>query len=76
LGRDFTHVTVRSVQTWRATLQQDVQHARKALGALLAGGLVFTPQKHDGERVYAFEGPGTVSKIIAGLALPTGIVTR
>jgi hypothetical protein len=37
-------------------------------------GLVFTPRERDGERYYDFECPGTVSKVIAGLALPTGVV--
>lgn len=36
----------------------------------------FTPQEDDQGRFYAFEGPGTISKIIAGLAPRTGIVTR
>ncbi len=61
---------------WQGMLRQETPEARRALRALLAGRLVFTPQERDGERLYRFEGPGTVSKIIAGLALPTGIVTR
>ena len=61
---------------WRTTLRQEIPQARKTLSALLAGRLVFTPHEREGERFYAFEGPGTVSKIIAGLALPSAMMTR
>jgi hypothetical protein len=44
--------------------------ARQALTALLAGRLIFTARERDGARYYEFEGPGTVSKIIEGLAAP------
>ena len=64
-----------SLAEWRATLRQNVSEARKVLGALLAGRLVFTPQDDDAGRFYAFEGPGTVSKIITGLALPNVLMT-
>ena len=61
---------------WRGTLRQDVPAARQALRGLLSSRLVFTPRERDGERYYEFEGPGTVSKLIAGLTLPTGVMTR
>jgi site-specific DNA recombinase len=60
---------------WRGMLRQEVPAARQALRALLGGRLVFTPRERDGARFYEFEGPGTVSKVIAGLALPTGVVS-
>jgi hypothetical protein len=61
---------------WRATLRQDVPQARHVLGALLAGRLIFAPQEDAAGRFYAFEGPGTIRKIIAGLAPPSGVMTR
>jgi len=61
---------------WRATLRQEVPDARPALRALLAGRLVFMPRERDGVRFYAFEGPGTVSKIISGLVLPKALAAR
>ena len=56
-------------------LRQETPEARQALRALLAGRLVFTPRGGGEERYYEFEGPGTVSRVIAGLALPKGVVT-
>ena len=55
---------------WRGMLRQETGPARQALRALLASRLVFTPRGEDRDRHYAFEGPGTVSRIIAGLTLP------
>ena len=54
---------------WQGMLRQETGPARRALRALLAGRLVFTAQERDGERFYTFEGPGTISPVIAG-ALP------
>jgi hypothetical protein len=65
----------RLLGNWRGVLRQEVASARPALRALLAGRLVFTPREQNGERFYEFEGPGTLGKVIAGLALPTGVVT-
>lgn len=59
---------------WQAMIRQEPPQARRALRALLAGRLVFTPQERDGERFYAFEGPGTVSPIIAGV-LPKALAS-
>ena len=61
---------------WRGMLRQETGPACQALTSLLAGRLVFTPRERGGGRFYEFEGPGTVSKIIAGLALPRGVVTQ
>jgi len=55
---------------WQGMLRQEMGPARQALKSLLAGRLIFTPHERDGERYYAFEGPGTVSRIIAGLTHP------
>ena len=60
---------------WRDTLRQEVPAARRTLRALLNGRFVFTPRGEGDERYYEFEGTGTVSKIIAGLTLPKGVVT-
>src|SRR5207245_558549 len=54
---------------WRGMLRREIPAARRALRALLTGRLRFTPQEREGERFYAFEGPGTISPIIVG-ALP------
>ena len=62
-----------AISNLRGTLRQDIPSARRTLRALLAGRLVFTPQEREGERFYSFEGPGTVSPIIAG-ALPKALV--
>ena len=61
---------------WQGLLRQDIGQARQALSSLLAGRLVFTPRECPDGRFYEFEGPGTVSKLIAGFALPRGLVTR
>jgi hypothetical protein len=57
-------------------LRQAPSAARQALTSLLAGRLVFTPRARTSERFYEFAGPGTLSKVIAGLALPRGVVTH
>lgn len=59
---------------WQGMLRQEPPEARRALRALLAGRLVFTPQERDGERFYAFEGPGTISPVIAGV-LPKALAS-
>jgi hypothetical protein len=61
---------------WRGLLRQKTGPARQALASLLAGRLVFTPRECADGRFYEFEGPGTISKVIAGIALPRGLVTR
>jgi site-specific DNA recombinase len=61
---------------WQGLLRQETGPARQALTALLAGRLIFTPRERDGARYYEFEGPGTVSNVIAGLMLPKALVTR
>jgi hypothetical protein len=53
---------------WQGMPRQETGPARRALQALLDGRLVFTPEECDGERFYTFEGPGTISPIIAGIA--------
>ena len=69
--------TMRAALTdWRTMLRQAPSAARLALTSLLAGRLVFTPRTRDGARFYEFEVPGTISKVIAGLALPRGVVTH
>jgi site-specific DNA recombinase len=60
---------------WRGLLRQEPPEARRTLRALLNGRFVFTPRSSGEERYYEFEGPGTISKLIAGLALPKGLVT-
>jgi site-specific DNA recombinase len=60
---------------WQGLLRQEAPEARSALRALLAGRLVFTPRGDGDARYYEFEGLGTVSKVIAGLALPKTVVT-
>jgi site-specific DNA recombinase len=59
---------------WQAMLHQETRPARQALRALLAGRLIFRPQERGGERFYIFEGPGTISTIIAGV-LPTAFAS-
>jgi hypothetical protein len=59
---------------WRALLHQETGPARQALRPLLAGRLIFTPQEQNGERFYTFEGPGTISPVIAGV-LPKAFVS-
>jgi Recombinase zinc beta ribbon domain len=60
---------------WQGMLRSELPAARLALRSLLVGRLIFTPRGEGADRYYEFEGPGTVSKIIAGLALPKGLVT-
>jgi hypothetical protein len=57
------------------TLDNAMDKVLLSLTSLLAGRLAFTPREYPDDRFYAFEGPGTVSKLITGLALPIGIVT-
>lgn len=64
----------RLLADWRGLLRQEAPHARPALTALLAGRLVFTPKGVSGERYYEFSGPGTLDKVIAGLAFPMAVV--
>jgi hypothetical protein len=52
---------------WQGMLRQEGTEARRALSALLAGRLIFTPKGEGGTRYYEFAGPGTLSKVIAGL---------
>ncbi|HUE87922.1 MAG TPA: hypothetical protein VMO26_17755 [Vicinamibacterales bacterium] len=54
-------------------LHAETGAARRALRALLAGRLIFTPEDRDGERVYTFSGQGTITPVIAGV---TGGVQR
>lgn len=61
---------------WQGLIRQETGPARQALTALFAGRLIFTPRERDGARYYEFEGPETVSNVIAGLMLPKAIVTR
>jgi hypothetical protein len=49
---------------WQEMLRREPPEARRALRALLAGRLVFTP----GAGFYSFEGPGTIMPVIAGVA--------
>jgi site-specific DNA recombinase len=60
---------------WQDMLRQEPPAARGTLRALLNGRFIFTPRGDGDERYYEFEGTGTVSRIIAGLALPKGVVT-
>jgi site-specific DNA recombinase len=53
---------------WQGMLRQETGPARRAMQALLKGRLVFTPQEHGAERFYTFEGEGSISPIIAGIA--------
>jgi hypothetical protein len=53
---------------WQGMLRQATGPARLAMQALLQGRLVFNPQERDGERFYTFEGAGTISPVIAGVA--------
>jgi hypothetical protein len=46
---------------WQGMLRQETGPARQAFRALPAWRLVFTPEERDGERFYAFEGPGSIS---------------
>ena len=55
---------------WQGMLRQEPGPARRALRALLAGRLTFTPQEQDGQRFYRFEGTGTMTPVLAGIALP------
>jgi site-specific DNA recombinase len=59
---------------WQGMLRQEGPQARQALSALLAGRLVFTPRGEGRARYYEFTGPGSLSKVVAGLALPMELV--
>jgi site-specific DNA recombinase len=66
--RDALDVMRAALADWRGMLRANPGSARQALCALLGGRLLFTPQEGEsGERFYSFEGPGTVSPIIAGV---------
>ena len=60
---------------WQGMLRQEAPQARQALFALLAGRLIFTPKGEGRARFYEFSGPGTLSKVIAGVALSKGLVS-
>jgi DNA invertase Pin-like site-specific DNA recombinase len=64
----------RALTDWQGMLRQEGPQARHALSAMLAGRLIFTPQRAGSERYYEFAGPGTLRKVIAGLALPMELV--
>ncbi len=59
---------------WQGMLRQEGPQARHALSALLAGRLTFTPRGEGQGRYYEFAGPGTLRKVIAGLAFPMELV--
>jgi hypothetical protein len=59
---------------WQGMLRQEGPQARQALSALLAGRIVFKPSGEGQGRYYEFAGPGTLRKVIAGLALPMELV--
>jgi DNA invertase Pin-like site-specific DNA recombinase len=61
---------------WQGLLRQEAPEARRALSALLAGRLIFTPHGEGRERYYEFAGPGNLGKVVSGLALPTELVPR
>jgi Recombinase zinc beta ribbon domain len=48
---------------WQGMLRQEPPEARRALRALLAGRLVFTPTAG----FYSFEGPGTITPVLTGV---------
>ena len=58
------------MKDWKARLQAAAPALRRALQALLAGRLIFTP----GPDGYTFEGPDTVEPIIAGV-VPQAVKT-
>jgi DNA invertase Pin-like site-specific DNA recombinase len=53
---------------WRSLLRRHIPQARQVLKKLLAGPLVFTPHREDGQRWYEFRAPIAVGRIISGLA--------
>jgi hypothetical protein len=59
---------------WQGMLRQEGPQVRHALSALLVGRLVFTPRGKGQGRHYEFAGPGTLRKVIAGLAFPIELV--
>jgi site-specific DNA recombinase len=59
---------------WQGLLRQETGPARQALSALLAGRLIFTPKGEGHGRYYEFAGPGSLGKVVAGLALPMKMV--
>jgi DNA invertase Pin-like site-specific DNA recombinase len=73
--RDVLAALRTAVADPRGTLRGAVGPARLVLRALLAARLTFTPQERAGERFYRFEGPGTVSPILAGV-LPMAWASR
>jgi hypothetical protein len=63
-------------------LRQETGPPRRAMQALLKGRLVFTSQEHDAERFFTFDGEGSISPVISGIAglqrgvvAPTGFAT-
>jgi hypothetical protein len=53
---------------WRSLLRRHIPQARQVLKKLLAGPLVFTPHREDGQRWYEFRAPIAVGRILSGLA--------
>jgi hypothetical protein len=47
---------------WRGMLRRELPMARRVLRALLAGRLMFAP----GDRLYTFEGHGTITPLLVG----------
>jgi hypothetical protein len=60
---------------WQGLLRQEAPHTRRALSALLVGRLAFAAKGTGRERYYEITGQGTVRKVLAGLVLPTGVVS-
>jgi site-specific DNA recombinase len=71
---DTLAVMRKALTDWQAMLRQEGPQARPALSALLTGRLTFTPRGEGRARYYAFAGPGSLDKVIAGLALPMELV--
>jgi site-specific DNA recombinase len=72
---DLRHVldVMRTALTdWSGMIRREPPEARRALRALLAGRLVFTPTAG----FYSFEGPGTITPVLAGVvtACAKGVV--
>src|SRR4029453_5536462 len=71
---DTLAVMRKALTDWQAMLRQEGPQARPALAGLLTGGLTFPPRGEGRARYYAFAGPGSLDKVIAGLALPMELV--
>jgi hypothetical protein len=68
-GARALEVMREALTDWQGMLRQEPPHARHALQALLRGRLIFTPST-DG---YTFEGPGTITPVIAGVVSKGGV---